>query len=292
LHISYHPSRPYANCYLHQHNKAENDDRTKYYGVYGSTPKFVIQGKNNTNYGQANVYDSYKNQLSDISITLEQYLDEAGMINVNVAVKNETGANLDEASLFIGIAEAVVKYDAPNGEDEHLDVFRKAFTPAEGAIVNLNEIKNTSYKIDVDTEWDLDQLFVYAILQETDSKTIIQAEATAPGIEKMVVGINNFSIETTAFYPNPATSFIYSNVVFEEIEIYNNKGQLALTTNSNIGNKLYTFLRLTDILKTFTYIIWLVIVLILIISAKKMNSKSVLVFMKIFTFCANCICIF
>lgn len=235
LHVSYHPSSPYSSCLLHSHNKAENDDRTKYYNVYGGTPKFVIQGKRNNNYAQANVYDAYKGQFSDVSLVLEQYLDDAGMINANVTLKNETGANLDEATLFVGIAEAVVNYAAPNGENEHLDVFRKAFTPAVGESVNLNETSNLSYKIEVHPEWDLTQLFVYAIVQQAGSKDIIQTEAAEPGIERLV-NIDNYVVESTTFYPNPATSFIYSNINFEAVEIYNNKGQLTLVINA--GDKL------------------------------------------------------
>tara|TARA_B110000285_G_C15096412_1_gene602244 strand:+ start:1583 stop:1825 length:243 start_codon:yes stop_codon:yes gene_type:complete len=43
VHISYHPSSPYSNCQFNQYNLQENDDRTKYYGVFGSTPRLVIQ---------------------------------------------------------------------------------------------------------------------------------------------------------------------------------------------------------------------------------------------------------
>lgn len=238
LHISYHPSRPYANCFLHLHNKAENDDRTKYYNIYGSTPKFVIQGKNNTQYAQDSVYEPYQNMMSDVSISLKQYIDEAGQINAEISVKNETGVSLNNASIFIGVAEALVYYEAPNRENEHHDVFRKAFTPAEGESINLNETLNASYKIDVHTDWDLQQLYVYAIVQDATTKTVIQAEAAEPGIERTTVGINNYQIETTAFYPNPAASFIYSNANFSEVEIYNNKGQLVYNGNTNVGNKI------------------------------------------------------
>src|SRR5688572_14710898 len=44
LHIAYHPSAPYSNCYFSLQNPTENNSRTNYYGVYGSTPRAVIQG--------------------------------------------------------------------------------------------------------------------------------------------------------------------------------------------------------------------------------------------------------
>ena len=43
VHVSYHPISLYPNCQFNQLNPQENDDRTKYYGVFGSTPRLVIQ---------------------------------------------------------------------------------------------------------------------------------------------------------------------------------------------------------------------------------------------------------
>jgi len=238
LHISYHPSSPYTSCFLNQHNKAENDGRTRYYNIYGSTPKFVIQGKLNNRYSQDNVYEPYQNKQSDISIALEQYLNEDGKINATVSINNETGANLNNAALFIGLAEAVVNYDAPNGEDVHLDVFRKAFTAAAGEIIDLNEKTSIAYQIDVNKEWDLKQLYVYAIVQNAESKTVIQSEALAAGIEQMIVGIDDFQFETTAFYPNPASTFMYSSINFNDLTVYNNNGQIVFSLNAISTNKL------------------------------------------------------
>jgi len=238
LHVSYYPSSPFRNCQLHQHNTVESDGRTNYYNIYGSTPKFVIQGKNNTQYAKDDVYEPYQNKLSDVSISLVQYIDDAGQINAEIIIKNETGANLANTVLFVGVAETYLRVEGANvREKDNYDVFRKAFTPAEGESINLSETLSASYKIDIHPDWDLQQLYVYAIVQNADAKTVIQAEAAAPGIERMV-GINNYQIETTAFYPNPASSFIYSSTNFNEIEIYNNKGQVVLNTNTNINNKI------------------------------------------------------
>jgi len=236
LHISYHPSRPYASCVLYQHNKTENDERTKYYNVYGSTPKFVIQGKLNNSYSQLNVYDPYKDKLSDFSIALTQYLDEAGEINITVKVNNETGVNVENVNLYLGMAESIVYYDAPNGEKEHYDVFRKAFTPASGESINLNGSYEVSFKAEAHQDWDLSQMFVFAILQDASSKTIIQAEAADAGIET-VLNIDNYYFETSTFYPNPSSSFLHSTINFDELAIYNNNGQLMRNFKTKANNK-------------------------------------------------------
>src|SRR5215207_809064 len=45
LHLAVHPSQPYSACLLYQQNAAENNLRTQYYsGVFGSTPRLVING--------------------------------------------------------------------------------------------------------------------------------------------------------------------------------------------------------------------------------------------------------
>jgi len=66
LHISIHPSSPYATCIFNQHNKTENDDRTKYYGLYGSTPRLAINGNvqaSSVNFGSSTLFTSYKGKL-------------------------------------------------------------------------------------------------------------------------------------------------------------------------------------------------------------------------------------
>lgn len=236
LHISYHPSRPYASCELHQHNTIENDDRTKYYNVYGSTPKFVIQGKLNNSYSQIDVYDPYKDKLSDFSVVLTQYLDEAGEININVKVNNETGVNAQNVNLYLGLAEAVVYFDARNGEKEHYDVFRKAFTPGGGESINLNGTYEVSFKAEAHQEWDLSQMYVFAILNDANSKTVIQAEAADPGIEN-VLNLDNYYFETSTFYPNPSSTVLYSTTNFDELAIYNNNGQLMQNFEMQANNK-------------------------------------------------------
>jgi len=43
IHLAIHPSSPYSSCVFNQHNSVDNDDRTNYYGIYGGTPRLVVQ---------------------------------------------------------------------------------------------------------------------------------------------------------------------------------------------------------------------------------------------------------
>ena len=59
MHMAVHPSRPYASCVLNQHNPTESDDRAKYYGIFGGTPRVVVQGEAkpvSQNFGAKSLY--------------------------------------------------------------------------------------------------------------------------------------------------------------------------------------------------------------------------------------------
>src|SRR5688572_6916976 len=67
LHLSVYPSSPYAACLLSQQTQPESDARTNYYGIYGGTPRFIIQGTvlpSNTNYADASIFTPYTGQTS------------------------------------------------------------------------------------------------------------------------------------------------------------------------------------------------------------------------------------
>lgn len=66
LHISYHPSSPYSSCVFSQSNPAENDSRTNFYGIFGGTPRIVIQGdviSSSTNFGSSTLFTAYEDQF-------------------------------------------------------------------------------------------------------------------------------------------------------------------------------------------------------------------------------------
>ena len=44
LHISFFPSSPYSSCFFSMQNPVDNDARTNFYGLYGSTPKLTVNG--------------------------------------------------------------------------------------------------------------------------------------------------------------------------------------------------------------------------------------------------------
>ena len=119
LHLATHPSSPYSNCVLYQHNPDENDARTNFYGVYGGTPRIVIQGEvmsSSTSYTDDELFTPYEGQTSPASINIQQS-KTAETIEAFITVQTEELHNLGDLNLYVVVAEDTVFYEAPNGED-------------------------------------------------------------------------------------------------------------------------------------------------------------------------------
>lgn len=184
LHLAIHPSSPYSSCILNQHNTAENDARTDYYGIYGSTPKFVIQGELlpvSADLTDPAIFDPYEGGTSPASLSLRQWKYGADSVRVRVVVRTETAHGLGTLRLFVALAEDTIFYHAPNGEDLHFDVFREALTAPVGDDLILPATVGDSVVFTAATpshpDWEVGRIFAIAILQEASDKHVIQAGA-------------------------------------------------------------------------------------------------------------------
>jgi len=235
LHVSYHPSRPYSSCVLHKHNAEENDSRTKFYRVYGSTPRLVIQGEvvsGSTDYSNSSIFEKHSNQTSPLSITTEQFKLDDDNIQIQITVTNEMMHDLTDVRLLAGVAESVVNYDAPNGEKQHFDVFRKAYTLIEGDSIRLEKaqgaVQTLQYSIPINEEWDLDELFSYVILQEEDTKAVVQSDATASGKFSTPVSVANNIFSSINAFPNPVQDVLYVDFPVNEkitLQLFDSNGK-------------------------------------------------------------------
>jgi hypothetical protein len=235
LHLAVHPSSPYSNCLFNQANPSENDARTNYYGIYGSTPKLVIQGSNispGANYGSASIFEPFQNQTTPVSLNILQTKTD-GEISVEITITAEADNDLGTAQLFLAVAEKEVMYNAPNGENIHYDVFRRTFTgEPTGITVEVPPTAGVSATVSAtvapNSDWVFDQLFALAILQETDSKAVIQAAASDPS-DNGPVGIREVNTLPATIFPNPVQNLL--DVQLETTEpatfrLLNVKGQV------------------------------------------------------------------
>jgi hypothetical protein len=90
MHMAVHPSRPYASCVLSQHNPTENDDRAKYYGIFGGTPRVVVQGEAkpvSQNFGAKSLYSDELGDSSAIGISLTTSEEKCGFVGGSCGFK-------------------------------------------------------------------------------------------------------------------------------------------------------------------------------------------------------------
>jgi hypothetical protein len=241
LHITYHPSSPYANCVFSMQNAIENDARINYYGIYGSTPSVVANGtvistpslaSNLTN--SATAKSSFK-----LNATQKFYNDS---VEVTVIIKKIEIDSNTTAVLFVGAKQDSIMQTTGNGESLHRDVFRKALTQPIGNSVNLPLAVNDSiilkYNYKVNASWNIFRMQSIALLQQTNKNLINAAQSinlNVPPTPVPTAITSNKSISN--IYPNPATQYIeISNwESYKLLKIYNAVGQLVVVTDKLNG---------------------------------------------------------
>ncbi|MCF8253047.1 MAG: T9SS type A sorting domain-containing protein [Bacteroidia bacterium] len=234
LHIAFHPSAPYAACTLNQHNKIENDERTKFYGIYGSTPRLVISGTvipTSANYSSSSIFTPYLGKTSPIEIKVQ--LTENGSDSLMASIQLITRAThmLGDLNLLVALVEENLPFASPNGEQEHHDVFRKAFASINGIALNApTQIGDSIWfktSIAKNSVWVKNQLYAMAMLSDFTSKEIVQAARSSN------LGLSNgLSTEIENFvsvFPNPANEFIHFSGLNQGVflaSIYDMQGKL------------------------------------------------------------------
>lgn len=209
IHLAIHPSSPYSNCVLNQQNVVQNDARTHFYGVYGSTPRLVIQGEvqqPSVNFNDPGIFSAKQGEMSDFELSIvQEYASSTDSVRISVTIKRIAVSTETNAVLYAALAEREVNYDAPNGEDVHHDVFRTSFFGDDGQVLNLPTAVDESltYKatVAVAPQWKHSELYSIVILQEENTFEVLQA-ASAEGQE--ITGVqHNVSHHELRIYPNP-----------------------------------------------------------------------------------------
>jgi len=179
LHISYYPSRPYADCKLNQHNSKENDDRTKYYNLYGSTPQIAVQGEalSRPNFSNTGLFDDYRGQTQPFEVTTGYQVTRDSII-VQVVVDVVKRSSIDSLNLYVIVVEDTVFYKGRNSEREHYNVFRKALTSIQGDPIKTTLPGSDSlvyrYAIALHQDWDASRMYALALVQNPFTKEIYQ----------------------------------------------------------------------------------------------------------------------
>lgn len=222
LHIAYHPSAPYVACPLNQHNKTENDARTNFYGVYGATPRIVIQGKvipAANDYTSAALFQDEQGKTSpfEMKIYMQTMSQTSGYMKA--VVKRVDTGSADSLYLYGAIVEDTLFFNASNGETKHYDVFRKELDNRYLAMpANVGDSAIFISHFSLHTAWNANRIYSIAMLQQSD-KQVVQAgksnHFTTTLNMNTFVRSHNYSI-----YPNPSTGIITVNGIEKDVEVY------------------------------------------------------------------------
>ena len=250
LHLAIHPSSPYNGCQLYQQNSSENDARTNYYGVYGGTPRLVINGSvisANANYSDNSMFTPFLQQTSPALININQIKFGADSIRVRVVVKTVAAHSLGALSLFVALAEDTIIYTGSNGEPKHFDVFRKSLSNVNGTSVALPPTPGDSIVFTASSPsqliWNFNRINTYVILQESNNKNLVQSEKYLSGPLTTGIRSNSQSMSEFKLFPNPSNGvFSFDNQSNGNcLEIRNSIGDLVLTKKISQGRNEIDF---------------------------------------------------
>ena len=239
LHIAYHPSSPYRACVFSQQNASENDARTNIYGVYGSTPRLVLNGNAvpaAQDYAAPALFAPYQGHTSPFAVAVA--LRPTGPDSITATVRLATRAAHAYAglTLYVALVQDTVFYAAPNGEQRHYDVFRKSFTEVNAlalvpatAVGGVVTVTKTVYK---NPTWTATRLYATAIVQDA-AQQVVQAAASAH-FASVLSATRGAAAGGPALviYPNPVTSRLLlrgENAALRNLTvlIYNGLGRLV-----------------------------------------------------------------
>lgn len=232
IHMAVHPSSPYSNCVLYQHNPTENNARTNYYGVLGGTPRIVINGEvqsPSVNFSSATLFDDFKSESSPVSLALTQTKHGEDSVQTRVVIKTLTTHTFDDVEFYLALVEDSLHYSAPNGEKLHHNVFRKVMFSGSITLPSVGDSLVLNATVEGNQSWDFKQLHSIGIVQNMDDKKTIQAETTEPNSTN-TTSLNDLKISPLKIYPVPVQEVMYlespENLGF--IEVFSVDGQKLL----------------------------------------------------------------
>jgi hypothetical protein len=236
LHVAYHPSAPYPDCIFHQHNPTANDDRTNFYGIYGGTPRVVIQGEVvpvQSPLIKPEQIDDKLGQTSNYKMVLTVTALTNDTFKATLEITKVSGGNQAESfDVAVGLAEETINYNAPNGENVHHNVFRRWLIKQTVSLSQEGEMQTLEKEYDIHPEWVVDEIYAYSIMQDPTSMEVLQTASS----QESPAFIGNTTVEEIRdlFYPNPASTVINIHQDYRErfrqAELY-----------SFVGNRIAVF---------------------------------------------------
>lgn len=184
-HIAYHPWWPGIDDPFYQFNISENTSRTNYYGV-NSVPRMILRGTHwegqPTGVSWSLINDNEKGG-SPVRLVVNESTN-GNTRDVTVELESVNSAPVGTYLLRCAVIEKDVEYATPpgnNGETYFPNVFRQFISGASSKLVSLppkGERVEYSFSYDLDAEWDAEKMYVIALLQEQNSKEVLNSGAS------------------------------------------------------------------------------------------------------------------
>ena len=228
-HLAVHPQFPYSSCVFYQANTTENNARTNYYAVSG-TPQISINGSlQNASSPLLSVskLNTYLNQTSPVRVEVSETTGANRSVTVKVHVLGDVPAG--NYKLYLAVAEKVINQTTGNGESVHHNVFRDMITNISGDNISMppaGQIVTATYQYSVGN-YQADQLYVLAWVQNADNKTILNSGTR---FDATVSGTNDLTeVQNLRVFPNPVTDLANVQVDADQItrwEVYSLDGRM------------------------------------------------------------------
>ncbi|MDX5321087.1 MAG: T9SS type A sorting domain-containing protein, partial [Bacteroidota bacterium] len=252
LHVSYHPSSPYKQCPLNQYNTEGNDHRTNFYGVYGSTPRIVVNGialSAQTNYASSQFIDAVNADQSNYSLEVQwSTIGSGDSVQLEVIITLEATSNENSGKLFIGLFQDTVYQTNQNGEKNPAHVYRGGPLGLNATSLPVEVGSSITYTVTLPALNNLGNasLFAVAVLYN-EANEYLQAERSASHA-LIPTGIQHTEMHPFSIYPNPTrgslrhTAGVSVPVVFRDLQgktLYEGLWLAGETLNMNLKPGVY-----------------------------------------------------
>lgn len=209
LHITFHPSSPYPSCVFSIQNPAANDARTNFYGVYGGTPKLIVNGGLVSTANLNTSLTSISSDMSNYAINTTQEFLLSDSVLIKLVIKKVGADTLSTARLSVFAKQDSIFQLTGNGESLHHDVFRKSISSITGDSINLplnvNDSIVLTYSFKIENSWVASRVQTIAILQESNSPNVINADESYNIISTPLNVVSHMNIQNQV-YPNPVNN--------------------------------------------------------------------------------------
>ena len=250
LHITYHPPVPIQDDVFYQANPFENEERFDYYNTPG-TPAIMMMGtyipKEGTTIFPVEVLEPEFVRKSNIDISASEIINGKKR---KVKIKLAANSTPPQGNLKLKVVavERKIVYEPPyeGMATEMHNTFRVSLGGWDGETFAVFPNGKTEYEFDytIAQNWDAEQIYVIAFIQNEDTKEIYNAASSWNHREEMTTAIPASSSEKTAIeiYPNPAKDMVKINLQNTQhtgkVQLFDTEGRMMLSHQFQGKSKL------------------------------------------------------